>query len=261
MTRAKVGTFIIGVLVGCAGLSQAQDLNSLKNAFRRGPDETLLQGLVAYRDTIPDNSSFEVDYMIAVTLGDLPAFKDTACDYFKAVQFYHQTPYYFDSRPVNLAPYFQRYCPPPPPQQPGVRTAFDLKVPVRGAALNEVKRRLARTKKPVGRGLDPAVAAAVVRIAPTDGIYSMVHDGWKGELTLQGSGGTYIGGDGKKLPVKVISLSGYHLIFVVVGLGGENADGLGGQKFDGYQMTQTHDAIAGVTWWQGQPFGFYAVKR
>lgn len=261
MTRAAAGTFIITALVGYAGLSQAQDLNSLKNEFRQGPDEALLQGLVAYRDTIPDNSSFEVDYMIAVTLGDLPAFQDTACDYFKSVQFYHHAPYYFDNRPVNLAPYFQRYCPPPPPQQPGVRTAFALRIPVNGAALNEVKRRLATTKKPVGRGFHPAIAAAVVRTAPTDGVYSMVHDGWKGELVLQGTGGTYAGSDGQKLPVKVISLSGYHLIFVVVGLGGENADGLGGQKFDGYQMTQTRDAIAGVTWWQGQPFGFYAVKR
>lgn len=31
------------------------------------------------------------------------------------------------------------------------------------------------------------------------------------------------------------------------------------QQFDGYLMTRTQDAIAGVTWWHNTPFGFYAL--
>ncbi len=35
----------------------------------------------------------------------------------------------------------------------------------------------------------------------------------------------------------------------------------GEQRFDGYVFTQTGgDAMAGVTWWQDMPFGFYATR-
>jgi hypothetical protein len=260
MKRPYLAAAILFVLASWVSVGIAQNLQTLKSFIRqRRDDEPLLRELVAYRDTIPDNSNFEVDYMIAVTLGVLPAFRDTACDYFKSVQYFYHPPYTFDNRQVNLAADAQKYCPPPPPSGPGVQTIFALKVPVKGAALNEVKKRLTNTGTAVGRGARSFVAAN--RFTATDGVYSMVHDGWKGELVLKGQSGTYVGSDGRKLPVKVVTASGYHMVFIVVGLGGENADGLGGQKFDGYQMTQTRDAIAGVTWWQGQPFGFYAIKR
>jgi len=92
-----------------------------------------------------------------------------------------------------------------------------------------------------------------------DGTYQLVADGWKGRLTIQGQTGSYVGADGKTLPVK-LRVQDYHATFYVIGLGGQNEDGSRGQKFDGYMMTQTKDAIAGLTWWNGKPFGFYAIK-
>ena len=33
------------------------------------------------------------------------------------------------------------------------------------------------------------------------------------------------------------------------------------QRFDGYLMTRTRNAMAGVTWWSNVPFGFYATGK
>jgi hypothetical protein len=36
----------------------------------------------------------------------------------------------------------------------------------------------------------------------------------------------------------------------------------GEQRFDGYLFNQTGaDAMAGVVWWQDEPYGFYGVRR
>jgi hypothetical protein len=112
-------------------------------------------------------------------------------------------------------------------------------------------------------------ASAQIQVYDFAGTYSMSHDGWKGTLYL-GDGKAdcptplclshYIDSNGRRFPVKV-STSGYRITFYVVGMGGQNTDGSGGQKFQGYLMTQTKDAIAGTTWWERQPFGFYATRR
>lgn len=93
-----------------------------------------------------------------------------------------------------------------------------------------------------------------------NGNYDIVHDGWKGTLIINYPSGQYIMADGTEFPVK-FNIKEHHIIFYIIGLHEENADGTRGQKFDGYMMTQTKDAIAGITWWHGQPFGFYALKR
>ena len=112
-------------------------------------------------------------------------------------------------------------------------------------------------------------ASAQVRPHDFAGTYSMSHDGWRGTLYL-GDGkadcprplcqSTYTDGNGRRFPVKVTT-SAHQITFYVVGLGGQNADGSGGQKFQGHLMTQTKNAVAGTTWWDGRPFGFYAIKR
>lgn len=112
-------------------------------------------------------------------------------------------------------------------------------------------------------------ASAQIRPSEFAGTYSMSHDGWRGTLYL-GDGkadcprplcqSTYTDSNGNRYPVKVTT-SGNQITFYVVGLGGQNADRSRGQKFLGHLMTQTKDAIAGTTWWNGQPFGFYAIKK
>lgn len=107
----------------------------------------------------------------------------------------------------------------------------------------------------------PKGGGAAIDWQNLQGRYAMIIDGWSGVLDLSPTGATYTpASDAKKLKV-LIDGKDNHVVFYVVGLGGQNADNRGGQKFDGYLMTQTKDAIAGMTWWEGRPFGFYAVKR
>jgi hypothetical protein len=248
-----------------AALACAQDdLGALKQVFRQPHRaEDLLPRLIAYHDS--SGASFEVDYMIAATMADVPRFRVADCSFVGAAQSAYRPPYQFDSRPVSLDDLRRRVCAgvsvimtrkagPPPDPLKEVRDALHIRTaPTARVNLGD---RVAMKADTVNHG---AVAPAVP--AETDGRYAMVHDGWKGELFLRANRGRYTSSDGHVHPVQVISPPGYHIVFVVVGLGGENADGLGGQKFDGYLMTQTRDAIAGVTWWQGSAFGFYAVKQ
>ncbi len=107
-------------------------------------------------------------------------------------------------------------------------------------------------------------ASAQIRPQDFAGTYSMSHDGWRGTLYL-GDGkadcpqplcqSRYTDSNGRHFPVRVTT-SGHQITFHVARLGGSN-----GQRFVGHLMTQTKDAIAGTTWWNGQPFGFYATRR
>ena len=107
-------------------------------------------------------------------------------------------------------------------------------------------------------------ASAQIRPQDFAGTYSMSHDGWRGTLFLSDGKADcpqplcrsrYTDSNGRHFPVRVAT-SGHQITFHVARLGGGN-----GQRFVGHLMTQTKDAIAGTTWWNGQPFGFYATKR
>src|SRR5262249_13135224 len=144
------------------------------------------------------------------------------------------------------------FCPPPPQPSPpsngiGVSSStITLPPKKRSEILNDIR-------KGVKNNNPDALQF--------NGRYSMVHDGWKGRLSISYPGGEYGAADGRRLRITVRGISGHHIIFYIIGLGGESADGTGGQKFDGYLMTQTKDAIAGLTWWNNTPFGFYAIKK
>lgn len=112
------------------------------------------------------------------------------------------------------------------------------------------------------------------------GTYQMNHDGWKGTLTLWAEdedyieglppiGGTYTGSDGKahmvrgfirtwQYPLDASWGPDYHINFTIDFY--DTYASSDDQLFSGYLFTGEKDVIAGKTWWNSIPFGFYAIK-
>ncbi|MFA5674128.1 MAG: hypothetical protein WC116_09085 [Thermovirgaceae bacterium] len=111
--------------------------------------------------------------------------------------------------------------------------------------------------------------------------YTIVWDGWRGDLTLlAGVDRATLEKDGVEYAVRYVLLEnpqttinglqgpGFngkssslnHRIIFWVDFNRTPGDTSDDQRFEGYFMTQTKDAMAGITWWDNIPFGFYAVK-
>jgi hypothetical protein len=126
------------------------------------------------------------------------------------------------------------------------------------------------------------MSTACDAVTPTDiggtngKVYDLVWDGWTGWLELRpdGTGKLTFSGDGTPRDVQYglppepqTSYQG------MTGPGSSNASWghhrvvffadfpNNRQRFDGYWMTQSGNGFAGITWWGGAPFGFYAVYK
>jgi Peptidase family C25 len=113
------------------------------------------------------------------------------------------------------------------------------------------------------------------------GTYEMDHDGWKGTLVLkaapdayieqtQNIKGTYAASDGRVHEVRghvrtwgnplPAAWGPDHQIEFWIDFA-DTFQPDDDQRFLGYLTTGDHGAITGLTWWNGTPFGFHAVKR
>jgi hypothetical protein len=135
----------------------------------------------------------------------------------------------------------------------------------------------------VARAATNQVTQADIVRCTTRSVYTMVWDGWRGSLSLRQGGVGTLAQDGGNTPYQVryqtqlvsnpqdtvdgmhgpgylgvASTLSHRITFWVDFANTPNNPG-DDQRFDGYVMSQTKDAFAGVTWWQSIPFGFYAT--
>jgi Peptidase family C25 len=125
---------------------------------------------------------------------------------------------------------------------------------------------------------EPPTAPVLFSKADFLGDYYMVHDGWVGKLTLTAvsdsppqpniTGYYQVGAGSIHNAYAFVRTATYpqppawgpdHKIELYIDFN-DTPSTADDQKFEGYLFTQSKKAIAGLTWWSGNPFGFYAAK-
>jgi hypothetical protein len=247
--------FLVTLLLGHLGVAGQLELQSAKQAWDSGDYLDAVSSLKAYLQSIGDDErNFAADYMMATSLARLPDYHELGCRYFMSMSRLYGQSYseQFDGGTIALQAAWNAECP-PPPVQPGVHVAPVILPPKRGQVIGEIQ--LPQKKKQPKKG-----SKAPKGNAEFNGAYQLFYLGLKGELDLkQGSG--IVVDESKHIYKLVVRIDSDHIVFYAVGLNGENVDATGGQKFDGYLMPLTRDAIAGLTWAKGRPSGFYAIRR
>jgi hypothetical protein len=104
-----------------------------------------------------------------------------------------------------------------------------------------------------------------VQVTPADfvGRWSFCDDGWPGSLTLQHTGGEDLSGiyfserfdDDFRVTGRVAD-GNPHAVELIV----HEFNWLPEQRYSGYLLTRSRNAIAGRTQWKDQPFGFFATR-
>lgn len=265
----RVILLMLAMGIASASLTAQSNVAQFKQLFLSGNYGDLFDPLLNYTSSLAGNADFELDYMMGVTLCNLSGYEPDGRAYLnRTQQKFSLSAQIFDGHSVSLRDAL-RNCNPvlagvatgdSQPHGPGVSSIMKKNIDIRSQQqiLDAVKTR--KTQKRVSIA---EKRSAVVRPvgAVYDGEYSMVHDGWKGQLLLRGPAGEYVDSAGKRYRVLTRFFPDHRIVFYVIGLGGENSDATGGQKFEAYLFTQTKDAMAGTTWWQNQLFGFYAVRK
>jgi len=265
----RVIALILAIGTASASLMAQSNVAQFKQLFLSGNYSDLFDPLLNYMSSLGGNANFELDYMMGVTLCNLSGYEDDGRAYLnRTQQKFPVSAEIFDGHRVSLIDAI-RNCHPvlagvatgeSQPHGPGVSSIMKKNIDIRSQQqiLDAVKAQ--KSRRPVSIA-EKQIAVIRPERAAYDGLYNMVHDGWKGQLVLRGPTGEYMDSAGKRYRVLVRYFPDHRIVFYVVGLGGENGDGTGGQKFEAYLFTQTKDGMAGTTWWQNQPFGFYAVKK
>lgn len=120
-------------------------------------------------------------------------------------------------------------------------------------------------------------------VGPYGSVWKVYWDGWEGTLVFFKNGTGYVEVEGKRYSLSYAILKnpqndvagmkgpgytgkdsnlGHRVVFLVDFAQTPNTED--DQRFEGYVFTQTirtpsKRAMAGITWWNGIPFGFYAV--